>query len=191
MWEVALLGALIAYTIHQERYFAAATLALCAAICTFLSTYPLDEGTGHLPAREAFLNHLASRDHDDDATEIECPMCYDAVYAPARLPCGHFLCHDCVRQGFGPKFSSHWCPTCRLPLFKARAPWNTLHVKIIACDRVLGFVRTVCKLIILVVQHQRVEHSAWPFFDLIFLVGGLVLDLWAVVQMYRSMDQGG
>ena len=51
----------------------------------------------------------------------ECPICLTELDAPTSLPCGHALCHPCVRELFAVQQSTlaTWksghlsCPLCR------------------------------------------------------------------------------
>ena len=47
---------------------------------------------------------------------FECFICFQAMYDPATLPCGHSACLSCLKESFSKKF--HICPECRLPLKK-------------------------------------------------------------------------
>lgn len=187
-YDVASLAVLIAHSIYQAKYVAAVAFSICLAICIFISSYPLDPGSRHLPTRENFLRQAIRLPRDDDTGRSECPVCYDELGTPAKLPCGHVYCHDCVTQLFGPEYRDHHCPICRIPLFQVRAPWNMLSVKAFVCKTVLDLIRILADLAILALRHE----SAGPGRDSIHIsLGQLVLGTGSLVYMSKRLSYSG
>ncbi len=45
-----------------------------------------------------------------DRRDFDCPLCFQLLYEPITLECGHTFCRDCLYQAF--QFKKH-CPLCR------------------------------------------------------------------------------
>lgn len=48
-----------------------------------------------------------------DAAEKTCPVCYDELQDPTRLPCNHEFCQSCLQRSLD---SRRHCPVCRKPV---------------------------------------------------------------------------
>ncbi|CAK1360788.1 unnamed protein product [Cercospora beticola] len=60
-----------------------------------------------LPTRAEFLSNLEAK---------TCDICYDAMNRPAKTPCDHVYCLECLLA----RLKQHnTCPTCRRPLFES------------------------------------------------------------------------
>eukprot|EP01083_Nonionella_stella_P206932 752199_1 len=45
-----------------------------------------------------------------DRHDFDCPLCFQLLFEPITLECGHTFCRDCLYQAF--QFKKH-CPLCR------------------------------------------------------------------------------
>lgn len=45
-----------------------------------------------------------------DSHDFDCPLCFQLLYEPITLSCGHTMCRDCTYQAF--QYKKH-CPICR------------------------------------------------------------------------------
>ena len=67
------------------------------------------EDEGRLPSRAIPDERLA-----DIAKDLECIICYNVVFKPATLPCGHVLCRPCLARALDHAFDKQpECPMCR------------------------------------------------------------------------------
>ena len=43
----------------------------------------------------------ANVDHSEGTGVLTCPICFDTLYKPVGLQCGHVFCRDCLLQSAG------------------------------------------------------------------------------------------
>ena len=70
--------------------------------------------------------------------DFDCPLCFQLLYEPITLSCGHTMCRDCTYQAF--QFKKH-CPICRhhSSIDIITAPANVLISKLLEKYNNIGY----------------------------------------------------